>query len=233
MSSSGRRPSEPLGGELEQQSKGVPVGRYGVLACTELLKQPVGEETLNQGLKAGSAHRSPPRLPPAKAFGGKLEEFRNRLDIPVGVADIDMAEISCELWQFAPHVETCTIPFDEPTCRETVTKILQPRPTTDAPASSWYPQTDSTGYPGERATGGTTLQPSAAFGNEKRLVCLVANRVHRAALHSAQARRVLNPRLERSGISRTLSGESQGYHFEDPRQACRETEPPRAGGRWR
>jgi hypothetical protein len=32
----GRRPSETLGGELEQQAEGIPVSSYGVLACTEL-----------------------------------------------------------------------------------------------------------------------------------------------------------------------------------------------------
>jgi hypothetical protein len=29
----------------------------------------------------------------AKSVGGKLEEFRNRLDIPVSVPDIDMAQV--------------------------------------------------------------------------------------------------------------------------------------------
>ena len=33
-----------------------------------------------------------------------MEEFRNSLEIPVGVADIDVAEISCELGQFPPHI---------------------------------------------------------------------------------------------------------------------------------
>ena len=60
---------------------------------------------------------------PAKAVGGKLEEFRNRLEIPVGVADIDMAQISCELRQFTPYVKTGTIPLDEPTCREAVSPM--------------------------------------------------------------------------------------------------------------
>jgi hypothetical protein len=55
-----RRSAEALGGELEQQPEGIPVSRYGVLAGTELLEQPVGEETLNQRRKAGNAHRSPP-----------------------------------------------------------------------------------------------------------------------------------------------------------------------------
>ena len=58
-SSEGARP-EALGGELEQQSEGIPVSCHGVLACTELLKQAVGKETLNEGLQAGNAHRSPP-----------------------------------------------------------------------------------------------------------------------------------------------------------------------------
>jgi len=56
----GRRPSQALGCELEQQSKGIPVSRYGVLARTELLQQPISEETLHEGLKAGSAHSLPP-----------------------------------------------------------------------------------------------------------------------------------------------------------------------------
>jgi len=56
----GRRPSKTLGGELEQQTEGISVSRYGVLACAELLYQPLSEETLNEGLKAGNTHRSPP-----------------------------------------------------------------------------------------------------------------------------------------------------------------------------
>ena len=35
----------------------------------------------------------PSGLMPYKAFGGKLEEFRNRLDIPIGVPDINMAQV--------------------------------------------------------------------------------------------------------------------------------------------
>ena len=69
---------------------------------------------------------------PYKAFGGKLEEFRNGLDIPIGVPDINMAQVSGKLRQFAPHIEARPVPFDEPTSRETVTKILKPWPTTDA-----------------------------------------------------------------------------------------------------
>jgi len=56
----GRRPSEVLTAELEQEPKGISVSRYGILARTELLYQPVGEEALNEGLQAGNAHRSPP-----------------------------------------------------------------------------------------------------------------------------------------------------------------------------
>jgi hypothetical protein len=48
----------------------------------------------------------------SKAFGGKLEEFRYRLDIPVGVPDINMAQVGGELRKFPPHVEACPVPFD-------------------------------------------------------------------------------------------------------------------------
>ena len=61
-----------------------------------------------------------------------MEEFRNRLDIPVGVADIDMAQVGGKLRHFSPHVEARPVPFDEPTSRETVTKLLKPWPTTGA-----------------------------------------------------------------------------------------------------
>jgi hypothetical protein len=32
-----------------------------------------------------------------KAFSGKVEEFRNRLDIPVSMSDIDVAQIGGKL----------------------------------------------------------------------------------------------------------------------------------------
>jgi hypothetical protein len=51
------------------------------------------------------------------------------------MGDIYVTEVRGEFRQFAPDVEAGTIPFHELTCGETVTKILEPRPTTDAPAS--------------------------------------------------------------------------------------------------
>ena len=72
----------------------------------------------------------------SQAFGGQLKKFRNRLEIPVGVGDIDMAQVSGELRQFAPDIKAGAIPFDQLPRRETVTKILKPWPTADAPASS-------------------------------------------------------------------------------------------------
>jgi hypothetical protein len=56
----GWRPPEELTIELKQQPERISVSRYGVLARTELIYQPVSEETLNEGLQAGSGHRSPP-----------------------------------------------------------------------------------------------------------------------------------------------------------------------------
>jgi hypothetical protein len=64
-----------------------------------------------------------------------LEEFRNGLKIPVGMADIDVAKVGCELRQFPPYIQARAIPFNELTRCETVTKILEPRSTTDATGS--------------------------------------------------------------------------------------------------
>ena len=64
-SSEGAR-REALGCELEQQAKGVPVGRYGVRTRAKLFLQSIGKEALNERLKAGNAHRSPPSCASAK-----------------------------------------------------------------------------------------------------------------------------------------------------------------------
>jgi hypothetical protein len=53
----GWRAAKMLGGVLEQQTKGVPVRRYSVRTRPQLCPQTIGEEKLNQGLKAGGAHR--------------------------------------------------------------------------------------------------------------------------------------------------------------------------------
>ena len=156
---------------------------------------------------------------PSKAFGGKLKEFRNRLDIPVGVADIDVAQIGGELRQFASYIETRPIPFNQPASRETVTKILKSWPTTDASTPSGYPQADGTRHSGESATGCTAMHSLAAFGDEERLRLQVADRVYRAALHSAQEPPVSSPRPERSGTFRTLIRRIARMPF------CRSTSP--------
>jgi hypothetical protein len=63
-----------------------------------------------------------------QALRGELQEFRNRLKIPVSVGDIDVAKVCRELRQFPPNIQASAIPFDQLTCRETMTKILESRP---------------------------------------------------------------------------------------------------------
>src|SRR5713101_3775281 len=108
---------------------------------------------------------------PPKAFGGKLKEFRNRLDIPVGVADIDVTQIGGKFGQFPSHVEARPVPLNEPTSRETVPKILKPWSTTDTSTPGGYPQADGTGHPGKRATGYTAGHSFAAFRDQEGLRC--------------------------------------------------------------
>ena len=73
---------------------------------------------------------------PAQALGGQLKEFRNSLQIPAGVCDIDVSEISCELWQLPPDINACSIPIDELARCKTVAEVLEPRPAAAAAASS-------------------------------------------------------------------------------------------------
>jgi hypothetical protein len=100
----GGRASEALGRETEQQAEGVPISCYGVRAGAKLFLQSVGKETLDERLKAGTSHRLPPGCRLSKAFRGKFEEFRNSLEIPVGIGDIHMTEVRCQFRQFAPDV---------------------------------------------------------------------------------------------------------------------------------
>ena len=65
-----------------------------------------------------------------KPMCGKLQEFRNRLDIPVGVNGIDVTKIGCKLRQFPFDIEPRAIPVDESSSCEAVAKILEARPTT-------------------------------------------------------------------------------------------------------
>ena len=83
---------------------------------------------------------------PSKAFSGKLKEFRNRFEIPVGVAVIDVPKIGGKFVQFPSHFEARPVPLNEPPSRETVPKMLKPWSTTGTLTPSGYPQADRTGH---------------------------------------------------------------------------------------
>src|SRR5712671_2525958 len=95
----------------------------------------------------------------AEPSGGQLKEFRNRLDIPVGMSDIEVTEVGCELRQFSSDVQPCTIPVDESVSYETVAKILEPRSTTAPPLSRGRSDAIGTGQRCKRLTSGASPQP--------------------------------------------------------------------------
>jgi hypothetical protein len=90
-----------------------------------------------------------------------LEQLRNRLDVPVGVADVDVAQVGAQLWHFPADVETGTVPLDEPPRRKRVPQILEPWPASDT--STWKAQTYGTGYTHKRPASGPTQQSGATF----------------------------------------------------------------------
>src|SRR5205807_8830421 len=109
----------------------------------------------------------------AEPSSSKLKEFRNRLDIPVSVNDIEVTEIGCELRQLSPDVQPCTIPVDESVGHEAVAKILEPWSTTAPPLSRGRSKADGAGQRCKRLTSGASPQPLATLGHEERL-CLTA-----------------------------------------------------------
>jgi hypothetical protein len=65
---------------------------------------------------------------PDKAFGRQGQQLGDGLDVPIGEADLDMAQIGGELWQLSFDIESRSIPLEEPPRRERVPKILKSRP---------------------------------------------------------------------------------------------------------
>jgi hypothetical protein len=62
--------------------------------------------------------------PAAQEFRRKLEQFRISRDVPVGVRDIGMTQVSRELGQLTLYIQTGSIPLDELPSYEGMSKIL-------------------------------------------------------------------------------------------------------------
>jgi len=83
------------------------------------------------------------------------------------MADLDVSEVSGKLRQLPLYVNSCPIPFDEPSCRKGMAEVLESRAASDAANPRRCPQTDRAGHPGECATDGTVLKPCTALGDEE------------------------------------------------------------------
>ena len=96
-----------------------------------------------------------------------MEKLGNRFDIPIGMADIDMTEISGQLRQLPLYVQSRPIPFDELSCCEGMPHILQSRPAPNTLAPCLFPQPDSAGHLRECATGNVIAKRSTVLGDEE------------------------------------------------------------------
>lgn len=105
----------------------------------------------------------------AQPLGGKLEKFRDGFDIPIGVADIDMAKVGRQLRPFHRHLQPGLVPVDQRASGKAVADVLQARAATAAPTLNDGAQADCAGELGEGAADRAALQPGAALGNEERL----------------------------------------------------------------
>ncbi len=114
-----------------------------------------------------SSHTTP--LTCAKALAGELKQLRYRFDIPVGKADLDVAEIGGEFRYLSAHIASSTIPFEEFSGGEGMAKILKPWPASDASTFHRFAQTDGNRQFCERAAGGIVLKAHALLGDQEGL----------------------------------------------------------------
>ena len=135
-----------------------------------------------------SSHTTP--LLCAKAFGGELKQLRYCFDIPVGEADLDVAEVGGELRYLSPHVGCSSIPLEKSLGCEGMAKILKPWSASDASTGRGFAQTDGARQPRERATGSTVLKARALLGDQKGMSTM------------PRAKLVALPGIEREGCTR-------------------------------
>jgi hypothetical protein len=70
-------------------------------------------------------------LPPAsvslKALAGFVQQLRRQREVTLCGSDMNMAEVSCQLWQQALHVCPLAIPGDQTMNGEGVTQVVKSR----------------------------------------------------------------------------------------------------------
>ena len=87
--------------------------------------------------------------------------------VPIGVADVDMTEVGCQLWQLPFYVHPRPIPFDQLAGCKRMPKIIKPRSSPDPLPRHRRPQACSTGYPRECTTCIPTIKSLTIVGDEK------------------------------------------------------------------
>jgi hypothetical protein len=93
-----------------------------------------------------------------------LKEFRDGLDIPIGVGDVDVPEVGGEFWEFALHVASLAIPSDECTRGKPVPHVVEPRPVAVLLPVSRLAQADGAGDDHEVVPSAVLRDTGTAFG---------------------------------------------------------------------
>src|SRR6266436_3330796 len=91
------------------------------------------------------------------------QQFRRRREVPVGVGDMGVSEISRERGQTSLDIDTAAMPMEECADSQAMTKIMQTR----APRVARAAQADLAKQLDERPADAPLRQTSAAFGEEK------------------------------------------------------------------
>ena len=132
-----------------------------------LLKQALRKKSAGSALeiRRDSWLVSTPTL--VKVFGSMLEKLGHGLNVPIGEANIDMPKVRRKLWQFPRHIQSGAVPFDQPSGRKAMSKILEARPAPIPTILGRLPQASRARYSDEHTTGTARIQPFTTFANQK------------------------------------------------------------------
>ena len=121
----GRLDLEPTGGEAEQELEALRIGLAGMLACPALLGQMLAQEAAEIGSERG--HAAPPMQQCLAGLGDLAHQDRRRLQVPVGVGHVRVAEIGAERHDMAGDRSAIVPALLERANREGVAQIVDAR----------------------------------------------------------------------------------------------------------
>ena len=132
---------QPLLRELQQQTERVAIRTDRMRTGLPLLHQTLGEEPFQQGSEAGRGGHGLTLPASLEAAHRLVHQLRPGTEVPIRIADVDMAEVGRQEGQASLGILTGAVPAQQRLHRESMTEVVKTRPMT----VRWTAQTDLPG----------------------------------------------------------------------------------------